>query len=249
LFYTKKKLDVYEFMVKQSNKDFAEVQAPQAMPQKAGRAQITAVVGGMMVIVAAGFAGGFMLGQEQGRQKANQAEKQRLLEQIGQQRQELDALKKETEKHSSAPGRASTQVGDLTFYNTLPRQSVTPAPLNDARQPAVSGSTPSSKGGARSVVKNTSRNEPAPKVAQTLAPGEMYRLQLGSYHLKANAGHFKAQLEQAGFPAKVQEMQLPGLGLWYRVYAGPYASLTEAENARTQVQAKLHITGLLLRAQ
>jgi len=231
--------------VKQSSKDFAEVQAPQAIPQKAGQAQIVAVVGGMLIIVAAGFAGGFMLGQEQGRQKANQAEKQRLLEQIGKQRQELETLKEKDRKHLASPGRASTQVGDLTFYNTLPKQSVTPAPLNEARSSVASGTTPRP---ARTV-KNTVRSQLAPEAARNPAPGEMYRLQLGSYHLKANAGHLKAQLEQAGFPAKVQEMQLPGLGLWYRVYAGPYPGLTEAENARAQVQAKLHITGLLLHAQ
>lgn len=224
--------------MKQSSKDFAEVQAPQAIPQKAGQAQIVAVVGGMLIIVAAGFAGGFMLGQEQGRQKANQAEKQRLLEQIGKQRQELETLKEKDRKHLASPGRTSTQVGDLTFYNTLPKQSVTPAPLNEARSSvAASGTAPR----PAHTVKNTVRSQPA--------SGEIYRLQLGSYHLKANAGHLKAQLEQAGFPAKVQEMQLPGLGLWYRVYAGPYPSLTEAENARAQVQAKLHITGLLLHAQ
>jgi len=235
--------------VKIAAKDFAEVQAPQAMHQEAGRAQIVAVVGGMLIIVAAGFAGGFLLGQEHGRQKASQAEKQRLLEQIGKQKQELESLKKAARQQPSGQKSASAQVGDLTFYNTLPRQSVTPAPLNERTPKAVSPPPAPTQGSHRDSVKSNPRKQSPSSPPKNSTPVQMYKLQLGSYHLRANAERLRERLIQAGFPARVQEMQLPGLGQWYRVYAGPYPGLNEAENSKVQVQAKLHITGLLLRVR
>ena len=208
--------------------DFAEVHESRRSPRReAGRAQAVVIVIGMLVIVAAGFAGGFMLGQEHG---------QRLLEQIGKQQQELENLKKAIGNRAQKTNESSTQVGDLTFYNTLPKQPVTPAPLNSRVTAASSAKAPSP------AQKRAAISHPAARAAV-----QMYKLQLGSYQLRANAERLQKRLLQAGFRARIQVMELPGLGQWYRVYVGPFSSLDAAENAKSRVQAKLHLVGLLLR--
>ncbi len=217
--------------------DFAEVhESRRSQRREAGRAQAIVIVIGMLVIVAAGFAGGFMLGQEHGQQKASQAERKRLLEQIGKQQQELENLKKAIGNRAQRTNEPSTQVGDLTFYNTLPKQPVTPAPLNSrsTTAPSVKAPPPAQKRAAAS--------HPNARAAV-----QMYKLQLGSYQLRANAERLQKRLLQAGFRARIQVMELPGLGQWYRVYVGPFSSLDAAENAKSRVQARLHLVGLLLR--
>ncbi|MDQ6958967.1 MAG: SPOR domain-containing protein [Mariprofundaceae bacterium] len=219
-----------------ARKDFAEVQASQLEGQGMGNMQSIFMVAGMLIVVGASFVGGFMLGEKQGKAKAKHAGKQHLLEQIAKQRHELETLKKMAgnQKHNS--GKAATQVGELTFYNTLPNQKVAPAPL-DASQSEINH---------KNKVTDVIRRELAQRGAQPTPVG-IFKLQVGSYQRRNKAETLKARLEQKGFPAFVQQTMVPELGLWFRVYTGPYPDRRVAEQARLQVQTKMHITGLLLR--
>ncbi len=214
-----------------ARKDFAKVQAPQAADHGIKNMRSTLVVAGMLIIVGVSFVGGVMLGEKQGMEKAKYAGKQHLLQRLEKQRHELDTLKKT--KYQSARGK--TQVGDLTFYNTLPDQKVTPAPL-DASQ--------NSPGRERAVT-DIIRRELAHRGRQPASSGA-FRLQVGSYQRREDADNLKARFKQQGLQAVVEQTTVPNLGLWFRVYTGPYASRAMAEQVRLQVQTKMHITGLLL---
>jgi cell division septation protein DedD len=219
-----------------ARKDFAEVQAPQPVDHGMGNMQSIFVVAGMLIVVGVSFVGGFMLGEKQGKAKAEYAGKQHLLEQIDKQRRELDVLKKTAGNKKRDPGKASTQVGELTFYNTLPNQKVAPAPLDTSRNET----------NHKNKVMDVIRHELAQRGTQPVSVGT-FRLQVGSYQRRNRAEALKVRLEQKGFPAFVQQTIVPELGLWFRVYTGPYPDRRVAEQARLQVQAKMHITGLLLR--
>jgi len=217
-----------------ARKDFAKVQAPQLEGHGMGNMQSIFVVAGMLIVVGVSFVGGFMLGEKQGRAKAKYAGKQHLLEQIATQRRELETLKKTAGNQKRNPGKAATQVGELTFYNTLPNQKVAPAPLDTSR----------SETSHKNKVTDVIRRELAHRGAQ---PVGVFRLQVGSYQRRNKAETLKARLEQQGFPSFVQQTMVPELGLWFRVYTGPYPDRRVAEQARLQVQTKMRITGLLLR--
>lgn len=216
-------------------KDFAELQAPQREGQGMGNIRNILVVAGMLIVVGVSFVGGFMLGEKQGREKAEYAGKQRLLERIEKQRHELNVLKKTNKNQRKSRTRASTEVGDLTFYNTLSSQKVAPAPL----------AMPGRPGHANNVT-DIIRRKLAHKERPSTSAG-IFKLQVGSYQRRGEAEKLKVRLAQRGFPAMVEQAMVPDLGLWFRVYTGPYFDLAMANQARRQVQAKMHITGLLLR--
>jgi len=219
-----------------ARKDFAEVQAPQLDARGAGNMRSILVVAGMLIVVGTSFIGGFMLGEKQGKAKAEYAGKQHLLDEIKKQRHELDTLKKTAENQKRNPDKAKTQVGDLTFYNTLPNQKVAPAPLG----------TPQSKTSHKNKVTDIIRHELAHQGAQSGSTGT-FKLQLGSYQHREDAENLKALLKKNGFQGVIEKTMVPELGAWFRVYTGPYPNSRMAEQVRTQVQAKMHITGLLLR--
>ena len=228
-----------------ARRDFAEVQAPQAEDKETGSVRRMITVVGLLAIMVASFTGGFMLGRDHEQQKSDQVDKQHLLEQVNKQKSELEALRKMLRRRTVTRNQAATQVGELTFYNTLPKQKVTPAPLSSGRSSGSSGTARPPTGDHRSVVESVIRRELSQGRRPQPSPAE-YRLQVGSYQRKADAERLKAQMDQAGFASTVQETQVPELGVWYRVFTGPYAGRAEVEKARQQVQAKMHIIGLVL---
>ncbi|MDQ6960834.1 MAG: SPOR domain-containing protein [Mariprofundaceae bacterium] len=219
-----------------ARKDFAKVQVPYSAGHGMKNMRNTFVIAGMLIVVGASFVGGIMLGEKQGLEKAKYAGKQHLLQRLEKQRHELDTLRKTAESRKSQAARTKTQVGDLTFYNTLPNQKVAPAPLDTSQNGP----------GHERAVTDIIRRELVHRGVQS-ASGGAFRLQVGSYRRKEDADNLKARLKQHGFQAVVEQTTVPTLGLWFRVYTGPYASRGMAEQASLQVQTKMHITGLLLR--
>jgi len=219
-----------------ARKDFAEIQGPQSIEHGMGKMGSMFVVAGMLIVVAVGFVGGFMLGEKQGKAKAEYAGKQHLLEQIKKQQRELATLKKTAKRQEHHAGQVTTQVGDLTFYNTLANQKVEPAPLGASQRNTSHAGK----------VTNIIRRELAQRGTQTAASGR-FKLQVGSYQRREKAENLKDMIGQKGFHAFVEQTMVPDLGLWFRVYTGPYPDRHAAEQAQLQVQSEMHITGLLLR--
>jgi len=216
-------------------KDFAKIQAPGSAGYDMRNMRSTFVIAGMLAIAGISFIGGVMLGEKQGMEKAKYAGKQRLLQRLERQRHELNTLKKTDEGQKHQLARTETQVGDLTFYNTLPNQKVAPAPLDTSQN---------SPGHERAVT-DVIRRELVRRGMRPVSGGA-FKLQVGSYHRKTDADNLKARFKQRGFQVVVEQTTVPGMGLWFRVYAGPYANRGMAEQVRLRVQTTMHITGLLL---
>ncbi len=213
-----------------ARKDFAKVQAPQLDTQGAGNMRAILVVAGLLIVVGGSFIGGFMLGEKQGQAQAEHEGKQQLLSEIKKQQHELETLKKKAENKKHNPDKNETQVGDLTFYNTLPNQKVAPAPLDISQD----------------KTNHAIRHRLAHQRKQS-EPTGIFKLQLGSYQREEDADALKERLKEKGFQGVVEQTMVSGLGLWFRVYTGPYSNSKIAEQARSKIQTKMHITGLLLR--
>ncbi len=65
----------------------------------------------------------------------------------------------------------------------------------------------------------------------------VYFLQAGSFQNPADADNRKAQLAIVGFEAAVEPVNLPNMGIWYRVRLGPYTKVDEINKVRSTLAA------------
>jgi len=232
-----------------AGQDFAQVEAP--LPEDVrpmGRSKVLLLTVMALAVVAGGFVIGFMAGHEAGIQKATGDDDQRLLAQLKQQQQELAILRAEAQKQQS--GLSTTQVGELTFYNELPKQSVDPEPLQMNREQSSprSGLGRENEGAAASEVllKQIIEQELGQKKDQVPTNG-VYYLQLASFQKQSEAEKFFPKLAKIGFPGEIKRVELPRLGTWYRVYAGPFDSEKSSLEAKKSLKESLNITGLIIK--
>lgn len=119
---------------------------------------------------------------------------------------------------------------DFDFYTVLPKMEVQVAEAepSTAVKPQATSTKPSS--------------QTASKPSDTSIK-EQYRLQIASFKLQDVAEELRTRLLLSGMKAYI-EASRSGKDTWYRVFAGPYASLTEAEAAK-EVLKQQNINGIL----
>jgi len=239
-----------------AERDFANLDAPTPEDVRPmSQTKVLFLVLLALAVVAGGFAIGFMLGQEIGEEKANSEEKERLVKQLKLQQEELAKLRAEAKQR--VPQVSTTEVGELTFYNELPKQSVEPEPLTSTdskaekalpkeRVPAATADR--SKGSSEALLKQIIERELGQNEAEPrhTVDGQYY-LQLASFQKRADAEGFYPQLAKSGFKGLIKQVEVAGRGKWYRVYAGPYVSQRQAEQARSRAKEKLKISGLVVK--
>ncbi len=234
-----------------AGQDFAQIEAPQPEDVRPmGRSKVLLLTIMALAVVAGGFMTGFMVGHETGMQKATSNDDERLLAQLKQQQGELATLRSEAQKRQ--PEVSTTQVGELTFYNELPRQSVDPEPMQMNREQGVQSSKPvqSSKEipGSKTLLKQIIEQELSQKMNEKPADGAgEYYLQLASFQKQSDAESFFPKLAKSGLSGVIKRVELSKLGTWYRVYAGPFDSRATSEEARKRAKKSLSITGLIVK--
>lgn len=97
----------------------------------------------------------------------------------------------------------------------------------------------------RDDAKKLSSLEKLAPVTQAEPAQSHYVLQVAALAKLSDADSMKARLALLGFNAFIQSFEHQGK-TWYRVKAGPYASLAEAEKAR-KVLSNNHLSGMLIR--
>lgn len=246
-----------------SGKDFAKIQAnahPKKGKKQGGSASIAPAIG-IIAVAALCFVGGYWIGTNAGsppKSMGNSVAKA-----------DYDALKAEldvkaaesrvqqarietlqelvAEWKAKAQQDAHSKVGDLNFYQELPKQKVLPAPVEPSK-PAAPGNT---------LEKRYTPPAPPPDAPPETVPKHLeltsefkagsYRVQLGSFRDSHDAQRVQQQLIHAGFPALIQLVDLGEKGSWYRVYAGPYDNRDGADNAVRDIDNKLKLKGLVIR--
>ena len=234
-----------------AGQDFAQIEAPQPEDVRPmGRSKVLLLTIMALAVVAGGFMVGFMVGHEMGMQKATSDDDERLLTQLKQQQGELARLRSEAQKQQ--PEVSTTQVGELTFYNELPKQSVDPEPMQVNREQGVQGTEPgqnseestTSKTLFRQIIEQELNQKMSEKPAEVI--GEYY-LQLASFQKQSDAESFFPKLAKNGLPGVIKRVELSRLGTWYRVYAGPFDSKQASEEAKKRAKNSLNITGLIIK--
>lgn len=228
-----------------SGKDFA----PSAMPtpesvRPISNSRVLLLSMLALAVVASCFAGGYWLGKETGMQLANSENETRLREELKQQKEEINRLR--TAASKQVPEASTVQVGELTFYNELPKQSVRPAPLSGSHK------MPESQDPLRVVVQEAMKSADKElagirqeQFAQSQAE-KYYRVQLASFEQKSDAHLLLGKLSAGGIKAEVKQVDIPRLGTRYRVYSEKFAKREFAEKMQTRIKGLFHITGLVV---
>jgi cell division protein FtsN len=240
--------------------DFAQIEVPQVAVEKPLTHVKTMVLTVLSVLLILGtFIGGFWLGQKQGIETAAGEDKARLEKLLREQQNEMQLLRQEAAKQKEQPETSTTQVGDLTFYNELPGESVKPAPLHAKQVSEKSLPTQAVKNTSivlpstlemRKMIEREMRQSPQKKmvaVKSSKAEAQGFILQVGSFQKQADADAFLPKLTKQGFSPLVRRVKLPNLGVWYRVYITGYASKEAANRAKDAVKKSLNITALVLK--
>ena len=207
------------------------------------------------------FAGGFWLGRDQGVEIAASKDKARLEKLLKQQEDELIKLRILAKRKPNSEA-STTQVGELTFYNELPKQSVKPASLHGDSVGLTRETAMQQK--MRQLLDKEIKKEMLAKEKTVVAEGELidavpisaapavashasYHLQVASFALEKAAKDFVSKLASHGYKAEIQSVDLPKLGTRYRVYIGDYADKDVAKEALKKVKEDLKVTGFIVR--
>jgi len=249
-----------------AEQDFAQIESLQ-QPEDVrpiGRSKVLFLIIIALAVVAGGFVVGFVVGQDMGMQKATSADEARLIAQLKKQKQELTMLREKAKNRM--PDVSTTQVGELTFYNELPQQSVDPEPMEIHGSPLKEKATEAKKPAQAEVTssevllkqileqelsqgndKKSVHGVPSPSRVKSVEASGEYYLQLASFQRQSEAESFFPKLMKTGYTGVIKRVELPGLGTWYRVYAGSFTSKKAAEMAKKDVKTKLNITGLIVK--
>ncbi len=144
-------------------------------------------------------------------------------------------------------------VADLTRGDSQ-AASVTP-PASSATPPATAGPASASVPAARtsttaaaSVPTTATKTAPAPRNAParpTAATADKgFYVQVGTFSSQANAKQLANRLKQQGYPVHLEQVRLAS-GDALRVRVGPYGQDAQAQAARTAIQRKLNVQGIV----
>lgn len=186
-----------------------------------------------VTVLATAFYGGYWVGLQRAGQLSHEAHKG----------QEEHPPVSQTAAGGEGAGGKVGVVADLTFYDALPKQSVVPIPLSKPPSDEESRK-PKAKAPVQSPVVEKKAEEPIRTVKEER---ERYRLQVASYRKRDLADQLAMSIRRMGYSAETKAVNIPGLGLRYRVYAGPYNNLARAEAVQRKLRADLHIQAMIQR--
>ncbi|RMH59890.1 MAG: SPOR domain-containing protein [Zetaproteobacteria bacterium] len=182
---------------------------------------------------------GWWLGKSQGtvRVQVDRSAERRLQAQLVERERRIQALQKENAKLRQQLRKPKDDLGELTFYHELPKQSVTPAPMGPevARQPRIKRDS-------------TKKEDHVSRVIERELAGKTggFRIQISSFRRRTDAETLLRKLRRQHVTASIRAVEVAGKGRWYRVIAGPYHSRLLAEHARKTIERKLKLHGLVV---
>lgn len=246
-----------------AERDFAQVSAQVEVvrPEDVrpiGSKKMTLFAIAVVILVAAGFAGGFKFGYITGEEAALGESKARLVAQLEVQKQELERLRREAKARVSEV--STTQVGELTFYNELPKQSVEPAPLgeSDSASPVVETLVEEATAVEadpemllQQIIENELKQRGGSKRAVNAKAAtdseNSYYVQAASFKDESDATRFLAKLQGVSLPAKIRRVDVATIGVRYRVVVGPYPTRQQADASNFELKSKMNVTGLVVK--
>ncbi|MDX8384115.1 MAG: SPOR domain-containing protein [Ghiorsea sp.] len=230
-----------------ADKDFAQTETSQFPDEQAHRpTNYTPLVIASITLlgVAVCFATGFYIGEQYGTETSKSNKHAQLVTTLQSQQQELKTLKAEAKAWQQQEASTS-QVGELTFYNELPNQSIIPEPIHANGAMPHPAKTP--------II--TNENDDIQAVEKRLediiqkelsTSARSFRIQVASFKQHSDAKSLLPKLEKIGISSTIQKVNLPNIGVWYRVYSTPFAKEQQAMHTKLALKEKLNITGILI---
>jgi len=241
-----------------ADKDFAQVETSQFSVEQAYRERSNPkplVLASLALIgVAVCFATGFYMGEKFGKETSKSNKHMDLVNTLKAQQAELKALKEESKTWRQHEASTS-QVGELTFYNELPKQSIVPEFIHakDAKKhQAISPSSSISNTTHAALDNEKDDIQAVEKKLEHIIQQELntssrsFRIQVASFKSRSDAEIFLPKLKEIGVVANIQRVDLPNIGVWYRVYSATFGKEQQAIHAKLSIKEKLNITGIMI---
>ncbi len=242
-----------------AERDFGQVEAAydeqRGGSNPANKPLIITVVATVFAMIC--FAMGFYMGEQHGVELSKSNKQEDLVVKLQKQQKELEALKEDAKKWQAQEANTS-QVGELTFYNELPDQSINPEPLDGKPVDAASGvnaphnSAFLDKLEAELSKKNKHAAENTDQTIEQAISAHMqttsrtFRIQVASFRAEKEAQALRAKLQNIGVPADVQRVDLQQKGVYYRVYSKSYMKEQDAIQAKELIHRKLKVVGIMV---
>jgi len=228
--------------------DFAHNAAPnQTSPSSGNDALILPVIA---VIAVAGicFAAGFWLGSADVKRTGMKTDIDAVGAQLAAKQAEvilqqarIKSLEGQVSQWRNKAGESAySKVGELSFYKDLPKQSVTPAPVSAK---AVAKVKPVAKPAITQVIEKVLRPVSTAPVIKKVLDDSDYRIQLASFRSFSDAMPLQKKMSKSGFSTFIHQVDLGAKGQWFRVYAGPFVSKSEAEDSRQRIEQQMKLKG------
>jgi len=241
-----------------SDKDFAYTD-PSPYPQDEKRNNKPLLITSLALLCAGlCFSAGFFVGEERGLEAHKSNKHITLLKKLKTQQTELEALKQEAEKWHQQEANTSL-VGDLTFYNELPEQSVMPEPLDATFSKNLNmniqhadpvGNLTTNKisilDGNIDDMQAVKENLDAIIASELNKPAMRFRIQVASFKKRQDAIKLVSKIQDIGLHATSQRIDIPSIGVRYRVYTTDYNQQNQAVRAKALIKDKLKLTGIII---
>jgi cell division protein FtsN len=216
-------------------RDYKE--SAQRVQKSSQRRRLFAIMGGMILAFAI-FIGGVTVGIQIERERVRIAE-EATSPMAPKAKEGAGTAKGETDKSSPAPQKKDDKMR-FTFYETLTRKEKTGNETRKETAKKEQIKVTENKGEQKAPPTKTAKVEETKK---TPAPKELYFVQVASFKEEASAEGLKGRLAKKGYPIQVVPVQIQGMGLWYRVRLGGYATLEEAQAAQKRITVEENIEG------
>ncbi|HID37796.1 MAG TPA: SPOR domain-containing protein [Ghiorsea sp.] len=198
------------------------------------------------------FAIGFYMGEQHGIEASKGNKHDALIAKLQNQQQELTKLKEETEKWQQQEANTS-QIGQLTFYNELPDQSINPEPLDN--QPKITNNTAFLDKLEADLARAKDSEQAMHSAGQRLEDiinaqmnntTRTFRIQVASFSTQQDAKNFIPKLQGLGIAAEVRRVEIPNKGTYFRVFTGSYMNEQDAMRAKQLIKDKFKLDGLMI---
>lgn len=130
-----------------------------------------------------------------------------------------------------------------------------PPPAKPTQPAAAKSSAPSAPGQTAAKAKEPAAASVAPKPAAAVvtkpkpAGGELYAVQVGSYHEKKNAEELQQSLKKKGYAVSIKTKPDPKGGTLYVVHLDPVADMGRAHTQVAQVQHEEKVKPFIMKLQ
>jgi len=238
-----------------AERDFGQLEAASyenVRPSTSNKTMLITLLATLFAIFCFGV--GFYMGEKHGLDAGKGDQHEALVAKLQNQQQELESLKEEARKAQQEEANTS-QIGELTFYNELPEQSILPEPLDAKPQIKAKNNSEFLDKLEAQLEKDRDKKADAKQIDQKLediikaqmnTTSRTFRIQVASFKEEQDAQRFLPKLEGLGIPAEIQRVQLNNLGVYYRVYSKSYMKEQDAMKAKELIKQKLFMTGILI---